>query len=341
MMHNVSGFIRSIRSIHNYPRLLGVAIILTFPIGVTASGAPLAVGQSISVPGTKGRFDYLQIDGGLHRLLADHTVNGTLDVINLPDGKLEKSIAVGKAQGVAIDIANNKYYVTVSDQKKLVIIDRQTLEISGDVPVDGPPDSLAYNPKNGLVYVCQDDGEYLWAIDPKAKKLVASIKIPEAPEYVLYDSVTDRIYQNIKSRPVTLAIDPSSNKVLATWSTKPAESPHGLAIDSARGRLFCAGGNGKLSVLDAVSGNVLTSIDIVPGVDQIAFDPDNKRIYCPSGKSGLSVLEETTNGVKLMGNITIPAGAHTLAIDPATHDVWIAYGNENEAFVVRLTNPAK
>jgi len=79
--------------------------------------------------------------------------------------------------------------------------------------------------------------------------------------------------------------------------------------------------------------------EIVPGVDQIAFDPGNKRIYCASGKSGLSVAEETADGVRSLGNITTPTGAHTLAVDPATHAVWIAYVKENESFVCELSLP--
>jgi hypothetical protein len=62
----------------------------------------------------------------------------------------------------------------------------------------------------------------------------------------------------------------------------------------------------------------------------------SKRIYCASDKAGLSVLEETENGVKSLGNVATPAGAHTLAVDPETHAVWIAYAKEDEAYVARL-----
>jgi hypothetical protein len=36
------------------------------------------------VPAIKGKFDYLQVDEQFHRLLANHTGNGTLDVFDLP-----------------------------------------------------------------------------------------------------------------------------------------------------------------------------------------------------------------------------------------------------------------
>jgi DNA-binding beta-propeller fold protein YncE len=83
----------------------------------------------------------------------------------------------------------------------------------------------------------------------------------------------------------------------------------------------------------------VSSAEIASGVDQIGFDPANNRIYCASGRSGLSVVEQTADGVRLIGNIATPPGAHTLAVDPATHAVWIAYAKENESFLCKLSVP--
>lgn len=313
------------------------AFLFTGALTSRGETVPLEMGEPIRVPDTKKGFDYLEVDRPLKRLLADHTRNGTLDVFDLPDGKLRKSVPVGTAQGVAVDADRNKYYVTVSDKKDLAIIDRQTLEVVDQISLPDAPDSLVYNPKNGLVYVDRDDGNDVWVVDPTAKKIVETVSIPTGPEYVVYDPASDRIYQNIKSTPLMVVIDPSTNKPIGTWSTEPAQKPHGLAIDSETKRLFVAGANGKLAVLDVASGKVLSSADILPGVDQIAFDSGSKRIYCASGRAGLSVLEETETGVKSLGNVATPAGAHTLAVDPDTHAVWIAYAKEDEAYVARLS----
>ena len=290
----------------------------------------------MTVPGTKGGFDFLEVDRQLHRLLADHTGNKTLDVFNLPDGKFIKSVATGAAQGVAIDAAHDSYYVTVSDQKKLVEVDRRTLDVSGSVDLPGPPDALTYFPKTGMAYVDHDDAEDLWVIDPVARKIVSTITIPTAPEVILCDSELDNLFQNIKSKPVMLMIDAKSNTISQTWSTLPAEKPHGLAIDPKTRRLFSAGGNGKLVVMDCATGVCLKSVDIAPGVDQIAFDPGNERIYCASGQGKLSVLQETVEGAKSLGEIETPKGAHTLAVDPDTHSVWIAFAKDGAAYIAEL-----
>ena len=301
--------------------------------------APLKIGQPIVVPGTKGRFDFLEVDPELNRLLADHTENKTLDVFSLPDGKLIKSVATGAAQDVAVDPEHDSYYVSVSDQKKLAILNRRSLEVTGGVALSGPPDALTYFAKTGMVYAGHDDAEDLWVIDPSAQKIVATIKIPIAPESVLGDPASGQIFQNIKSTPLIVVIDSSSNSIALKWPTLPAEKPHGLAIDPRTRRLFCAGGNGKLAVMDCTTGAVLKSVDIAPGVDQIAFDPGNQRIYCASGQGKLSVLEETADGAKSLGDVETPKGTHSLAVDPATHSVWIAFAKDSAAYIAELKAP--
>ncbi|MEO5714910.1 MAG: PQQ-binding-like beta-propeller repeat protein [Luteolibacter sp.] len=274
----------------------------------------------VAVPDTKGGFDFIQVDAVGRRLLANHTRNGTFDVFDLDSGKLLKLCPTGAAQGVAVDEKGGKYYVGVSKEKKLVTIDAKTLEKTGEVTLSGPADDALFNPKNGLVYVCHDDGKDVWVIDPATGKIVASVEIGEAPEVLVYDAGADRIYQNIKSSSVA-----------------PATGPHGLALDGGTHRLFVAGANGKLVVLDSAGGKLVAEIALPPGVDQIAIDPALKLVYCPSSKQGtLAVFRETESGVESAGEITIAKGCHSVAVDPQTHAVWIAYAEGETAFIQRL-----
>ena len=297
---------------------------------------PLVAGQPIALAGTKGGFDFLEIDATKHRLLADHTGNGSLDVIDLADGKLIKSIPTGSAQGVAVDEAGGKYYVSVSKQKKFVIVDRETLAVTGEVALGGPADALAFDPKNGCAYVGHDDEKELWVVDVKAAKVVASVPIAEGPEYVIYDAASDRIFQNIKSNDTVSVISPGTNTVTESWTTKPAAKPHGLAMEAKTNRLFIAGTNGELVVLDAKSGKVTGSAKIAPGVDQIAFDPGLRRVYCASSSGVISVVQITDSGATSLGDVKTAKGAKTLTVDTATHAVWTAYAEGTSAYVLKL-----
>ena len=300
------------------------------------SAAPLAAEEPIVVPDSKGGFDYLQVDEPLRRLLANHTGNNTLDVFELDSGKLIKHVPTGKAQGVAVDTKADKYFVSVSREKLVVIINRQTLEKIGEVKLTGPADAITLDSKNGCLYVGHDDANEVWVVNGQSQSIVATISIPEGPEYVLYDPASDRIFQNIKSNDSLLVIDPGSNTIKERWPTAPAKRPHGLAFDGSTHRLFCAGANGKLAVIDSNSGKVLTSVDIANGVDQIAFDAMKKRVYCASSTGVISVIEETAEGAASLGNVKTAPGAKTITVDPKTHAVWIAYADKEHSYVRKL-----
>jgi hypothetical protein len=51
------------------------------------------------------------------------------------------------------------------------------------------------------------------------------------------------------------------------------------------------------------------------------------------------VVDVTADGLKLIGKIATPPGAHSVAVDPVTHAVWIAYVKENESFLCKLSVP--
>ena len=316
------------------PLAASIALLLSLAPG-HAAPAPLKADEPIVVPDSKGRFDFIEVDTVARRLLANHTENKTLDVFDLDSGKLLKHVPTGAAQGVAVDEKGGKYYVGVSKEKVLVAIDAKTLEKTGEVALSGPADDALFCPKNGRVYVCHDDGKELWVVDPATLKIVASVAIGEAPEVLVWDAGAGRIYQNIKITGTVSVIDPATNKVEHDWSVQPATSPHGLAFDPATHRLFVAGGNGKLAVLDSVSGKVITTVAILGGVDQIAIDPALRRIYCPGGGM-LTVVQETDSGAELAGEIAIAKGCRSVAVDPKTHAVWIAYAEGDKSYIRRL-----
>jgi hypothetical protein len=181
------------------------------------------------------------------------------------------------------------------------------------------------------VYVTHDDGTEVWVIDPSARRVVGTVTVPGAPEFMIYDESTDRIYLNIKSKNLVVVIDPSSNQVVSQWSTLPAEQPHGMALDVKGQRIFSAGGNGKLVVIDAKTGLVTNSIGIAPKVDQIALDAAGGIVYC-AGVEQMSVVRAHDGKLTLLGNVATAATARNVAVDPKTRAVWSTFTNGESSF---------
>jgi YVTN family beta-propeller protein len=292
---------------------------------------PLHPAASIEIPGSKGKFDFLRVDTKRHRLLAAHENDGTADYIDLSKNSLISRVKVGGAVDHAVDTDSKFYYVSVQEDKRVAVVDASTLQEVKSIKVDGPTDAIIFEPKNRMVYVTHDEGANVWVIDPATAKVVASIEIPGVPEFMVYDQTTDRIYLNIKSADKVAVIDPASNKTVAQWPTGQATQPHGLALDAAHHRIFSAGANGKLAVIDTGTGKLTTTVNITPKVDQIAFDPDSQLLYC-AGPDKMSVVRAAGDAVVAVGEVSTAATAKNVAVDPQTGAVWTTYTDGKSSF---------
>ena len=322
--------------------ILGMAATLTAlaPLPAGAADKPLLTPQAaVAVPGGPGGWDWMLVDAPRHRLLASHPGTKTLAVLDLKKNVLTQVPTGVAVNGIAVDEADNKLF-TAGSGEKLVVFNNTTLEKTDEAALTGPGDDIVLDPKTDTLYVCHDDGTEDWVVNAKTNAVTGSVALAGAPEYVAYDAGTDRLYQNIKPAKVTQVIVPATGAVEASWPTAPMTSPHGLAIDPKRGRVFAAG-QGVVVMLDQKTGKVLASVKIAPGyVDQIAFDPDKKRVYCACGDAGgISIAGETDTGLTLLGTVPTHPKSHTLAVDPATHDVWISYTDANGSYLQQYKAP--
>jgi len=301
-----------------------------------AQGAPeqpvtLHPAASIEVPASKGKFDFLRVDTQRHRLLAAHENDGTADYFDLTKNSLITRLKVGGAVDTAVDADSKFYYVSVQEDKRVAVVDAATLKEVKSIPLEGPSDAIIFEPKNQRVYVTHDNGANVWVIDPTTARVVASIEVPGVPEFMVYDEATDRIYLNIKSADQVAVIDPQTNKTVAHWATGPATQPHGLALDAAHHRIFSAGGNGKLAVIDTRTGMVTAAVNIAPKVDQIAFDPARQLVYC-AGADKMSIVRAADDAVSAVGELSTAATAKNVAVDPQTGAVWTTFTDGKSSF---------
>ena len=109
--------------------------ILQSAAGPLRAAEPLVADKPIPVQDSKGGFDFLEVDTAQRRLLASHAGNGTLDVFDLETGKLIKHVPTGKAQDAAVNVEAGKYYVGVSTEKIVAIVDSKTLEKTGEIKI--------------------------------------------------------------------------------------------------------------------------------------------------------------------------------------------------------------
>lgn len=295
---------------------------------------PLVAETPVQISSEAKRFDLMTMDSAKDRLLAAHSQAGELTVIDLATGKLLREIpAVEKTSGVAVDTADDKYFA--GGIQGVAVIDSKTLQKTGFISTSGPTDDMAYDPMSHKLYVSHDDGTELWVIDARKDAVIGHIGIPGVPEIMGMDAAAHRLYLNIKDKNEVAVIDLKKGAVIAIWPASATDSPHGLALDAKGGKLYVAGHSATVSVFSVPDGKPLPSINIGDGrVDQIGFDAGTDMLYVPS--SGRLVAVDTAKG-SVLGDVAIPKGTHSVAVDPATHRVWIVYADDKASYAQAYT----
>ena len=101
----------------------------------------------------------------------------------------------------------------------------------------------------------------------------------------------------------------------------PSAGAHGLDLDLATHRLFCACDGEMLVTLDATSGKVLAQSELSGVPDVVFFNPARQHLYVAVGDPGVIDVFDTAT-MERLGSVPSEKGAHTLAFAPAGDRVY-------------------
>lgn len=313
-----------------------VIFFLTVPFK-PVSGPSLAFDGYISLPRVKFRLvnvlDYLTINGG--NLYVTSVSSGDLYRVFLPVGPLPKRIFVASlagepsAHGVAIDPVSKLGFVSRSGADTVDVFDTSAMKRVKRLKVDKDVDGVIYVPSEKLIYAINGDAKMATLIDPLKQKVIDKISLGGRPEFAVYDPVTKKIYQNLTDTNSLAVVSVPMRSVINRLSMPFCQGPSGIALDVAGRHLFI--GCSKNSVLVIMNIDSLRVIFLTPiggAPDVVAYDAGLKRIYS-TGKLGvLSVIQQISPNVyRTTENLYMHFGAHTLAVDPITHKVYVGYAS--------------
>lgn len=309
---------------------------LFFAFSLGAQTAPLTPGDPIPLPGSTGRYDFIQFDAAGNRLLLGHEENKSFDVFDLASRQL-KVIPTGTAQDVTTDSKNGLYYVSGNDPGRMVIVDAKALTVAGEIPLSAATDLIGYDPQSGLVHICNDTAAEQWVIDPVAKKIVTTIKFDGTGlEDMALDLKDRRLYQAVKGANTIAQVDLDNNKILAAWPLAPDKGPHGIALVSDANNLLVACAS-HLVLLSCSTGKVLATAPIGARVDEMAYDPGLHMAYCASRMGKISAVSVGADMLTPAGDVPDVLRTGDVTVDPGTHTVWIAYPKDGKCFAQPFT----
>jgi DNA-binding beta-propeller fold protein YncE len=188
------------------------------------------------------------------------------------------------------------------------------------VPVGIGPNGLAHDPGRNLLLAAnvgdpQQPGSHTVSlVDVDKRAVVASVAVPGRTRWTVFDPHQEVFFVNIADPPQIVVIEAQYPTQIARIYDVPAAGPHGLDLDGAQGRLFCACDAGKLVCLEAHSGRVLEECDLSGAPDVIFLHARLGHLYVAIGEPGLIDVFETTTLARIE-TVATERGAHTIAVD--------------------------
>jgi YVTN family beta-propeller protein len=306
------------------------ALVLASILCVTAVGGlqgqagPYHAGPVIQIGG-EGGWDYLSVDSAAHRLYVSHATH--VVAIDTQTNKVVGDISdTPGVHGFAAVPELGKGFSSNGRGNNVSIVDLKTLKLQQKVETGENPDWIFYEPSKKEVYTMNGRGKSASVIDTTTGKVVATVPLEGKPETAQADSKAGKVYINMEDLNAIKVIDIATHKVSATWPAAPCEAATGLAFDVATHRLFLGCDNKLLVMMDSTTGKVVYSVPVGEGVDSTWFDPQTKLVFTSNGGAGTVTVahEDSPSVLKVVQTIKTVRGARTMALDPATHTIYLA-----------------
>ncbi|MDB5211820.1 MAG: beta-propeller repeat-containing protein [Sediminibacterium sp.] len=280
--------------------------------------------KKIALPGDGG-YDYLSIDAVNNKLYVSH---GTaVNVIDLATEKLVGTIADMKGvHGIAIANDLNRGFISDGRGNSVVAFDLKTFEKIATIPVSGNgPDAIMYDAFSKQVFSFNGESKNASVIDAVNLKQTGTVDLGGGPEFAVPDG-HGLIYNNLEDKNSLNVIDAKTLKVIRNYPLSPCGAPTGLALDAKNKRLFTVCRENKgMSVVDEVSGKVITTLSIGAGVDAVAYDPATKLVFCSNGDATTTIFHQDSNDAyTLVQTLATQVRAKTLALDANTHKIYLS-----------------
>ena len=274
-----------------------------------------------------GGFDHAAVHEPTGRIYVAHTANDAVDVIDITAQKYVGSIGNLTAVAGALVAPGPDLIVTSNRGEDTIALfgpnDRAAVDRIG---VGVRPNGLAYDPRRARLLVAHvgdpatPGSTTVSIVDVHARKRIADIPVAGRTRWTVYDPVVDAFHVNIADPPQMVVVEAGDPVGIRRAAPIPHAGPHGLDIDVARRRLFCACDAGVLLEIDADSGTILGA-ETIAGVPDVVFhDATLGRLYVAIGDPGVIEVFDTR---PFRRHETVPTefGAHTLSFDAARHIV--------------------
>jgi DNA-binding beta-propeller fold protein YncE len=288
---------------------------------------------------SSGGFDHADIHAPTDRIYVAHTANDAIDVIDCARDRYVESIPGFIAvAGALVSEARGLVFTTNRGENTISVFAPGEERNAFKIGVGLKPNGVAFDDSRGLLVVANVGdpaiaGSYTASIvELERKKRVAEVKVPGRTRWAIYNSAIETFFINIMAPARIVAIDARDPTKVAKEYEIPADGPHGLDLDPATGRLFCACDAGILFAIDAASGRILGDVRLSGAPDVIFLNPRTGHLYVAIGDPGVIDVIDVA-AMRRAEVVPTEHGAHTLALDRKRNKIYAFLPRSHRAAV--------
>jgi hypothetical protein len=306
------------------------------------SAEPLALTQTIALPGVKGRFDHFSIDAKGNRLFVAALGNNTVEIIDLAGGKRLHSIpGMSKPQGVLFLQGQDQIAVANGGEGAFKLFNTRAFDLVKSIGSLDDADNVRFDSKWKRIYVGYGDGA-LAGISSLTFDNDAQIKLAGHPESFQLEKQGSRIFVNVPDAKQIAVVDRDKKKVMATWPMKEFQANFPMALDEPNHRLFVGCRKpARLVVFDTEAGKPVADLAISGDTDDLFYDAKRKRIYISCGEGFLDVVQQSSpDKYERTAHIPTASGARTCFFSPDLDRLCLAVPDRgNQRAEIRIYQP--
>jgi YVTN family beta-propeller protein len=270
----------------------------------------------------QGGWDYLAVDDAARRLYVSHATK--VEILDLDSEELLGSIPTVGVHGIAIVPDIGRGFISDGKASTVLIFDLKTMKVLQEVPGLKDPDAIIYDPASSRVFAFNGESNSATAIDAATGKVAGTVALGGGPEFAVADG-KGYVFDNLEDEGQVLKIDSRKLTVEQRWPTAPCARPSSMAIDREHRRLFLGCRSKVMAVMNADTGQVITTLPIGDHVDASAFDPATNLIFNSNGEGTITVIHEASpDEYSVVQNVKTLPKAKTMALDPKTHQLFLS-----------------
>jgi YVTN family beta-propeller protein len=250
----------------------------------------LRLDRVIPLPGVEGRIDHLAADIKGQRIFVAALGNGTVEVVDVAQGKRTAQIkGLKEPQGVAYVPSNGAVYVAGGGDGTVRSFDSQTLKPLHDVSLGTDADNLRFDGAHNQLLAGYGSGAIAVLGLDLSKR--ATFALPAHPESFQLAPDGQHVFVNLPDNHSIASIDLSTQTVNPAWGHPSATANFAMALDGTIHRLFipCRKPT-RLQVINSDTGAITAWAGTIGDADDAFVDEARRMVYIIGGDGWIDVF---------------------------------------------------